>query len=164
MAAAAAAPLNPLLIDFDFPPYDSVTADHVRPGVRALLQHLEGELDELEKTVEPKWEKLVEPLEKILDRLTVVWGIVNHLKSVQDSPELRSAIEEVQPEKVKFELRLGQSKPLYNAFKAIRGSSDWPQLSEARKRIVEIQLKEAVLSGVSLDDDKREQFNQIQQV
>lgn len=31
---------NPLLTDFDFPPFDSVTADHVRPGVRALLKKI----------------------------------------------------------------------------------------------------------------------------
>lgn len=53
-------------------------------------------MEELERTVEPSWPKLVEPLEKIVDRLSVVWGIVNHLKSVKDSPELRSAIEDVQ--------------------------------------------------------------------
>ena len=53
-------------------------------------------MDELEKTVEPSWPKLVEPLEKIVDRLTVVWGMVNHLKSVKDTAELRAAIEEVQ--------------------------------------------------------------------
>lgn len=51
---------------------------------------------ELEGRVEPSWPKLVEPLEKIVDRLSLVWGIVNHLKTVKDSPELRSAIEEVQ--------------------------------------------------------------------
>lgn len=51
---------------------------------------------ELEKTVEPTWPKLVDPLEKIVDRLQVVWGIVNHLKSVKDTPELRTAIEDVQ--------------------------------------------------------------------
>ena len=56
----------------------------------------EGELEELEKTVEPTWPKLVEPLEKIIDRITVVWGAINHLKSVKDSSELRAAIEEVQ--------------------------------------------------------------------
>lgn len=53
-------------------------------------------MEQLERTVEPSWPKLVEPLEKIVDRLSVVWGIVNHLKSVKDSTELRSAIEEVQ--------------------------------------------------------------------
>lgn len=59
-----------------------------------MLQDMD--LVELERTVEPTWPKLVEPLEKIVDRLQVVWGVVNHLKSVKDSPELRSAIEEVQ--------------------------------------------------------------------
>ncbi|GMH06492.1 hypothetical protein Nepgr_008332 [Nepenthes gracilis] len=154
---------NPLLQDFDFPPFDAVKPNHIRPGIRALLKKLENDMDELERTVEPTWPKLVEPLERIDDRLDVVWGIVNHLKSVKDSPELRSAVEEMQPEKVKFELRLGQSKPIYNAFRAIQESSDWQQLSEARKRIVEYQIKEAILNGVSLEDDKREEFNKIQQ-
>ncbi|KAF3950481.1 hypothetical protein CMV_023775 [Castanea mollissima] len=154
---------NPLLQDFDFPPFDVVEAKHVRPGIRALLKKLEDDLLELERTVDPSWPRLVEPLEKIVDRLTVVWGIVNHLKAVKDSPELRAAIEEVQPEKVKFQLRLGQSKPLYNAFKAIQESPDWNTLSDARKRIVESQIKEAILNGVSLEDDKRDQFNKIEQ-
>lgn len=46
--------------------------------------------------MKPSWPKLVEPLERILDRLSVVWGIVNHLKAVKDSADLRSAIEDVQ--------------------------------------------------------------------
>ncbi|VVB18145.1 unnamed protein product [Arabis nemorensis] len=154
---------NPLLQDFDFPPFDSVDAAHVRPGIRALLQQLEVELEELEKSVEPTWPKLVEPLEKIVDRLTVVWGMIHHLKGVKDSPELRAAIEDVQPEKVKFQLRLGQSKPIYNAFKAIRESPDWLSLSEARQRLVEAQIKEAVLIGIALDGEKREEFNKIEQ-
>ncbi|XP_043711337.1 probable cytosolic oligopeptidase A isoform X3 [Telopea speciosissima] len=154
---------NPLLRDFVFPPFDVVEAKHVRPGIIALLKKLENDLVELEKTVEPTWPKLVEPLEKIEDRLQVVWGMVNHLKSVKDSPELRSAIEEVQPEKVKFTLKLGQSKPIYEAFRAIKQSSDWQTMSDAHKRIVESKIKEAVLSGVSLEDNKRDHFNNIQQ-
>lgn len=53
-------------------------------------------MEELERSVEPSWPKLVEPLEKIVDRLAVVWGMVNHLKAVKDNSELRSAIEDVQ--------------------------------------------------------------------
>lgn len=56
----------------------------------------EAELEQLEKNVEASWPKLVEPLEKIIDRLSVVWGIIHHLKAVKDTPELRAAIEEVQ--------------------------------------------------------------------
>ncbi|XP_039157312.1 organellar oligopeptidase A, chloroplastic/mitochondrial-like [Eucalyptus grandis] len=154
---------NPLLQDFDFPPFSAVEAKHVRPGILALLKNLESDLEELERTVEPSWPKLVEPLEKIVDRLYVVWGIINHLKSVKDTAELRAAIEEVQAEKVKFQLRLGQSKPIYNAFEALQESPDWNLLSDAQKRIVENQIKEAVLNGVALEDGKREEFNEIEQ-
>jgi len=155
---------NPLLAaDFDFPPFDRVEPSHVRPGIRELLTRLEGELEELEKGVEPSWGKLVEPLERITDRLEVIWGMVDHLKAVKDSADLRAAIEEVQPDKVKFQLRLGQSKPIYQAFQAIRNSSDWDSLTDARKRVVEAQIKEAVLSGVALEDEQREKFNQIEQ-
>lgn len=31
---------NPLLQDFEFPPFDVVKAEHVRPGIRALLKQL----------------------------------------------------------------------------------------------------------------------------
>nr|XP_023876188.1 organellar oligopeptidase A, chloroplastic/mitochondrial-like [Quercus suber]POE81534.1 putative cytosolic oligopeptidase a [Quercus suber] len=154
---------NPLLEDFVFPPFDIIEPHHVGPAIRSLLKQLERDLVELEATVEPTWPKLVEPLEKIIDRLSVVWGIVNHLNAVKDSPELRYAIEEVQPEKVQFQLRLSQSKPIYYAFKAIRESSSWESLSDAQKRIVEAQIRDAVLSGISLEDDRRQQFNEIEQ-
>ncbi|PNT21493.1 hypothetical protein POPTR_009G151300v4 [Populus trichocarpa] len=87
---------NPLLEDFLFPPYDAIQPKHVSPAILSLLDQLESNLVELETRGEPTWPKLVEPLEKIKDRLSVVWGIVNHLNAVMDSPELRSAIEEVQ--------------------------------------------------------------------
>ncbi|XP_024974900.1 probable cytosolic oligopeptidase A [Cynara cardunculus var. scolymus] len=154
---------NPLLKDFKFPPFDVIDASHVRPGMRALLKKLDNDLTELEKTVEPTWLKLSEPLERIIDRLSVVWGAVNHLKAVKDTPELRSAIEEIQPEKIAFGIKLDQSKPIYNAFKAIKESHDWATLSNARKRIVESSIKEAVLRGISLEANEREEFNNIQQ-
>ncbi|XP_048128506.1 organellar oligopeptidase A, chloroplastic/mitochondrial-like [Rhodamnia argentea] len=154
---------NPLLQDFEFPPFNAVEAKHVRSGILTILNGLESDLEELERTVHPSWPKLVEPLEKIVDKLTVAWGMINHLKAVKDTAELRAAIGEVQAEKVKFQLRLGQSKPVYNAFKALQESADWNMLSDAQKRVVENQIKEAVLNGVALEDGKREEFNQIEQ-
>ncbi|KAJ9564447.1 hypothetical protein OSB04_000413 [Centaurea solstitialis] len=154
---------NPLLKDFKFPPFDAIDASHVCPGMRALLNKLENDLTELERTVEPSWMKVAEPLERITDRLSVVWGAVNHLKAVKDTPDLRSAVEEIQPQKIAFGIKLDQSKPIYNAFKAIKESQDWSTLSDAHKRIVESSMKEAVLRGISFEANEREEFNKIQQ-
>lgn len=47
------------------------------------------QVDRLEASVEPTWEGLVQPLERIVDRLSRAWGTVSHLKAVKDTEELR---------------------------------------------------------------------------
>ena len=49
--------------------------------------------------------------------------------------------ENMQPEKVAFDLKLGQSKPIYNAFKEIQEGSMWETLNEAQQRVVEGSFK-----------------------
>lgn len=68
-----------------------------------------------------------------------------------DNAELRKAVEAVQPENVKFSLRLSQSKPLYEAFKALREGPEWAGLTIARQRIIEMELRDFVLGGVALE-------------
>jgi len=135
----------------------------VVPGIRSLLADLEGELSQLEASVTPTWSGLVEPLERISDLLGRTWGVVGHLKAVKDSEELRKAVDEVQPEKVKLGLRLAQSEPVYKAFKALREGPAWSTLTEAQRRVVEGELRDATLSGVGLTGEAKERFNAIQQ-
>ena len=66
--------------DTQFPLFDEVKAEHVVPGITQLIEELNAELDELEKTVQPTWSSLVEPLEKISDRISRAWSTVSHLK------------------------------------------------------------------------------------
>lgn len=72
-------------------------------------------------------------------------------QAVKDSEPLRTAVDEVQPERVKLSLRLSQSKPLYDAFKGIKEGNLWNQLSEAQQRIVDSELRDFVLGGVALE-------------
>ena len=73
------------------------------------------------------------------------------MQAVKDSEPLRTAVDEVQPERVKLSLRLSQSKPLYEAFKGIKEGKLWSQLSEAQQRIVDGELRDFVLGGVALE-------------
>ncbi|AFY77623.1 Zn-dependent oligopeptidase [Pleurocapsa sp. PCC 7327] len=153
---------NPLLIGKGLPPFDKIQPGHIVPAMTQLLADLETELANLEANVTPTWSSLVEPLTKIEERLTWSWGIVGHLMGVKNSPELRQAYEIVQPQVVQFINKLSQSKPLYEAFKALRDGQEWNALESAQKRIVEAAIRDAELSGVGLEAEKRERFNQIQ--
>ncbi|KIY91954.1 oligopeptidase A [Monoraphidium neglectum] len=154
---------NPLLADVVFPKFDEVKPEHVVPGMRALLGELHKQIDALEAAVEPTWAGLVEPLERISDRHQRTWGVVSHLKGVQDTEALRKAVEEVQPENVALGLRLSQSRPLYEGFRALREGEGWGQLTPAQQRVVEIELRDFVLGGVALEGEAKERFNAIQQ-
>lgn len=52
---------------------------------------------------------------------------------------------------MKLGLRLSQSAPLYNAFKALKeDAAGWAKLSAAQKRIVEHELRDFVLGAWSM--------------
>jgi oligopeptidase A len=153
---------NPLLIGKGLPPFDKIKAEQVVPAITQLLKELESEVSKLEENVTPTWSGLVEPLTVIEERLGWSWGIVGHLMSVKNSPELREAYETMQPEIVKFYNKLSQSKPLYEAFKGIKESAEWDKLEPAQQRIVESSIRDFELSGVGLEGEIKERFNQIQ--
>jgi oligopeptidase A len=152
---------NPLLTGRGLPPFDAIQPDHVVPGITALLAELDVELTQLEETVTPTWQGLVEPLTHLQERLGWSWGIVGHLMGVKNSPELRTAYEAMQSDVVQFYNRLSQSEPIYQAFKALQDSSDWNNLDPAQHRIVDAAILDAELSGIGLTGSDRERFNTL---
>ncbi len=153
---------NPLLQGAGLPPFADIQPEMVEPALKELIPQLEAELSQLEANVQPTWSGLVEPLERITERLYWTWGVVNHLMGVKNSPELRTAYEAVQPLVVQFSNRLNQSQAIYKGFKALQDSDNYAQLEPAQKRIVESAIRDAELSGVGLEGAARERFNAIQ--
>ncbi|MFM6039690.1 MAG: M3 family metallopeptidase [Sphaerospermopsis kisseleviana] len=162
MSATAIFSQNPLIQGRGLPPFADITPEQVEPAFKHLLTELQQQLAILETNVEPTWTGLVEPLEKLTEKLYWSWGILNHLMGVKNSPDLRIAYQKVQPQVVQFINTLGQSKPIYKAFKALRASDTWETLESAQQRIVEAAIRDAKLSGVGLEGEARERFNLIQ--
>jgi len=157
---------NPLLIGKGIPAYGDITPDLVQPSIEQLLQELSQALTQLEtdlsQTETVTWENLVVPLEQIGDRIGWSWGVVEHLLSVKNTPELRSAHNQIQPAVVQFFNRLSQSQPIYEAYKKLRDSDQWHKLEPAQQRIINAAIRDAELSGVGLKGTDKEKFNQIQ--
>jgi oligopeptidase A len=162
MSAIATISQNPLLKGFGLPPFAEIKPEQVEPAFSQLLTELEQQLTELEANVQPTWNGLAEPLEKLTEKLSWSWGILNHLMAVKNQPEFRTAYENVQPQVVQFINTLSQSKPIYNAFKALRSSDIWATLEPAQHRIVEAAIRDAEFAGVGLEGVARERFNAIQ--
>ncbi|MBW2419655.1 MAG: M3 family metallopeptidase [Deltaproteobacteria bacterium] len=131
--------------------------------MRRLLCELQTELEALEAGIEPSWERVIEPLERLNDRFGFSWGAVGHLMGVKNSDALRAAHDEVLAEVVGFGLRLSQSRPLYEALLAMREGANWSSLEAAQQRIIESLLRDARHAGVGLEGEARDRFNAIQE-
>jgi oligopeptidase A len=152
---------NPLLRPATtLPAFDEIRVEHVVPGIRALVGEVEGMLEALERDVRPEWEHLIDPIERLQDRLGFGFGIVDHLMSVSNSPPLREAYDVVEPEVVKLSTRIGQSLPIYRGLVALR-DGEGNSLDPARRRILDKLIQEAELSGVALEGAARKRFQQI---
>ena len=153
---------NPILQDASsLPRFDAIHTEHIEPGVKELVNEVETMLDELEAGAKPTWEGVVEPIERVHDRLGFGWGVVEHLLSVKNSDALRKAYENVEPEVVKLSMRIGQSSAIYRALVGLRDGPAAASLDATQQRILDKLIEAADLAGVGLEGDERERFQQI---
>ncbi len=152
---------NPLHRFGTLPRFDLIAPEHVEGGIRALIESLSGELEELEANLEPTWAGLIEPLESMGERLGYAWGLVGHLTGVKNSDALRDAHAAVQGELVVFGLKQAQSRPIFEGLEALQAGPTFSSLELPQRRIVENLLREARHSGVGLAEQERARFNEI---
>ncbi len=156
---------NPLLGPTDrLPQFDQIRTEHVVPAIDALIESLEQELATAEAGVDPAtWESVVEPIERLTNKMHHVWGTIGHLFAVKNSDELRDAYQAVMPKVIEFGQRRSQSPALYKGLRSLRDSSSFQDMDRARQRIVESLIRSADHYGVGLEGDDRDRFNVIQQ-
>lgn len=152
---------NPLLKTSGLPAFDRIRAEHVVPAVKTILENAAASLEELEKNVQPTWAGLIEPIEAMDIPFDYGWSPVTHLFGVLNSDELREAYESVLDDVVAFGLRFSQSKPLYQALKQLKAGDEWGALDEAQQRIVDAKILGVELSGIALEGEQQERFNEI---
>ncbi|MAE29353.1 MAG: M3 family metallopeptidase [Planctomycetota bacterium] len=153
---------NPLFLTGQPPRFDTVTSEHVVPAMAELLDRAEAALDALEGDTSPTWDGTLGAERAIAMPAMYAWGVVSHLLGVANSPELRAAQEQMQPRVVSFMMRMGQSRPLFEALRTLRAGPAWGELSSERQRVVEKAIHNMRLSGIELEGSERERFNAIQ--
>lgn len=152
---------NPLMQREGLPKFDQVTPDDFIPAVKAVFAKTEEVLKEVEEKSEPTWDSLLRPFEETDLDWEYTWSVMSHLISVKNSEALRKAYEQLMPECVRVSLKMSQSKPRYNRLVALRDSVGFKKLNDAKKRIIQSQIKSAEKSGIALDGEKKERFNAI---
>ena len=157
---------NPLLDFRGLPRFNEIEAKHVLPAasqialtLRALLEDLE---DKLRKISNPTWNDVQKPLSDILEPYVRFSTLIAEIKDLNPPKGFKDAYKQANAILVDLGLRIGQSQALYKAYQAVRDSVEWFRMSEAQRRIVDINLRDAKLAGIGLVGTDREKFNAIE--
>ncbi|WP_320664217.1 M3 family metallopeptidase [Prochlorococcus sp. MIT 1223] len=156
----------PLLKGEGLPNYKEITPEEIKESIPFLLGQLNQKVDELEKILEEKinknislrWADVMVPLHLIEEKIRWSWGVVSHLNGVCNSPELREAYAEQQPEIIRFGNKVGQSRTIYKSLLSLK-EKERDNLNETQLRILEAEITSMNHRGVGLNGSQKNSFN-----
>jgi len=156
--------MNPLLDFSDLPRFTDIRPGHIAPAIDQLIAEGRAAIERLgAQDGPPTWESFVEPLDDANERLARAWSQVAHLNLVLNTPELREAYNAALPKVTQFFAEQGQDPRLHAAFKALAASPGFDMWPQARRRLVENQLRDFRLSGAELAVAEKARFLEVQE-
>ena len=153
---------NPLLTSFVLPPFSQINAEHILPAVTTALADCRRVVKELVERGGPyTWDNLCQPLAEVDNLLSRVFSPVSHLNAVKNSPEIREAYEQVLPLLSEYSTWLGQHAGLYQAYRSLKTSQAFTNLSGPQQKAIENTLRDFELYGIGLDKEKQQRYGTI---
>lgn len=153
---------NPLLNATGLIDYSAIKPTDIAPAVDQLAQQLQDTIAQVTAPDTPAtWEAVVQPLELATLAFTRAWGVVGHLQSVVDTPELRDAYNAKLPMVTQLFIDLSQNEALFAKYRAMKASDAFATLSDVRRRIIDHEIRDFRLSGAELPETERARVKTI---
>lgn len=109
----------------------------------------------------PSWQTTLQLLEDQQDELQHIWSPMHHLHAVMNNPAHRETYEACLNKLVEYQTDVGQNKQLYQLIQQLHNHPNFKTLSTAQQKIIEHQLRDFRLSGVSLNTDDQHRYQVI---
>jgi oligopeptidase A len=157
--------INPLLTNnTSLPLFSQIKPEHIEPAITQLLNEARSVVEQQLKTnTRYTWKNLIEPIENAEDRLNKAWSPVSNMNSVVNTDELRLAYNACLPKLSEYSTEMGQNVRLFNAYQFIANSEEYVSLDSAQKKIIQNALRDFKLSGVDLENEKKQRYKEISQ-
>jgi oligopeptidase A len=153
---------NPLLQDYELPPFEHYSVEHIEPAIEQLIGEGKAKIAELLANSEPaSWSSLIEPMDQHSRLLDNAWALFSHLNNVKDSPELRDAYGKVLAMITEYSTWLGQHEGLFKAYKEIEQREDFSSLTQAQQETIGKALLDFRLSGIDLPEKEQREYGEL---
>ena len=147
--------------------WSTLTADHIEADISKALIDAQAAVDNVAARSTDAAETLtyantIAALDDGLETLNHAWGLVSHLDSVNNSPELRDAHNAILPKVTEFFSSIPLNEPLWKTLKAFGQSTATDQLSATKQRYVHETLADFREQGADLPPEKKARAAEVQ--
>ena len=150
--------------NFDLPEFSQIDTEKIAPAIDAILEENRETLRQiLQDNKQYTWDNLIIPIEEMDDRLNKFWSPVRHLHSVADNDKLRKAYNTCLEKITDYSTDMLLNHDLYLAYKQISNDDGFKQLNQAQQKVIKNALRDFILSGVGLEQEKKDKYKSIAQ-
>jgi oligopeptidase A len=125
-----------------------------------LLEQSKNEILKLMEIKEKTYQNFVMPYQEIGESINDFVTPIFHIDSVKNSETTGKVYEECLPVISKYETWISQNESIYISLKDIQ-SNNKTSLTDIQNKVLENEIRDFVLSGCHLDDDKKKRLEDI---
>ena len=145
-------------------PWSRLVPSRVEPEISGAIEAAQERIDAIGRKRPLTFENTFLALEKATETLEVAWQKVSHLNSVNNSPELRQAYNEMLPRVTEFWARIPLNDFLWSALKAFAQSEAAGDLNPVERRFLEETMADFREYGSDLPPGKKGRFEAVSRV
>jgi oligopeptidase A len=144
--------VHPFLKDDFLFDWSQLKTSAIEPDIRLALKDAQGKIDAFKKLsgAQLTYANVLLGFENATKELSRAWGLVGHLDSVLNSPDLRKTYNTLLPEVTAFYTSLSLDPDIWQIFKNYSATADAKSLQSVRRRFLEETIADFVENGADL--------------
>lgn len=154
--------INPLLTDFETPPFSKIENKHFKPAIKKALEQAQEEIDTITENQEnPSFKNTIAALDASGEKLGRIASIFFNLSSAETNPKIQEIAQEVSPWLTKFQNDLILNEKLFERVKTVYDNREDLDLNAEQQTLLDNNYKSFSRNGANLPEEKKEKLREI---
>ncbi len=153
---------NPLLQDFNTPPFSQIKEENYKPAIKEAIQIAKDEIDAIVKNSEaPTFENTLVSLDNAGSKLDRATSIFFNLNSAETNKEIQEIAKDISPWLSEFRNDMILNEELFKRVKAVYDQLPDLNLTPEQEMLLDKQYKSFTRNGANLNETEKVELRKI---
>ncbi|WP_298998903.1 M3 family metallopeptidase [uncultured Tenacibaculum sp.] len=153
---------NPLLQDFNTPPFSQIKEENYKPAIKEAIQIAKNEIDAIVKNSEtPTFENTLVALDNAGSKLDRATSIFFNLNSAETNKEIQEIAKDISPWLSEFRNNMILNEELFKRVKTVHDQLPDLNLTPEQEMLLDKQYKSFTRNGANLNETEKVELRKI---